>query len=132
MAYTDKQKSYVDEFRKRWVTANLPQGRADPRDWTLNERERYNNALGNFIASNPQIFEREQVEFGKMVAASPPRDIEKFSARDAASIFFTEFGDQAERINPFSELNRTALWIVGGLVSIAAVAIIANNLTSTK
>lgn len=122
MGYTTRQKSYIDQFRANWIAINRP-------SWTMLEREAYNKALANYIAGNPQIFDPAQIDTAREVQKTPIRELDTFSLGDAASIFFGEAINQAQRINPFSGMNQTKLWIVAGLAIVSVSAVIAYKIT---
>ncbi|PXA04831.1 hypothetical protein DDZ13_06610 [Coraliomargarita sinensis] len=124
MGYTAKQKSYIAEFEANWKGHFGPSS-----SWDLYKKEAYNNALAKYISANPQIFSPEQIDVAREVEATPFRDLETFKLGDAVSVFFSEAGNQAERINPFSGINRTALWIVAGLAIVTVSAVVAYKAT---
>lgn len=127
MAFTAKQKSFIAEFRSEWIRINDVS--TDITRWDLNTRERYNKSLARFLRNNPQIFEPEQLAGADHVLTTPIKKIDPFTLGDAAGVFFTEAGNQVERINPFSEANKTLLWIVGGIAIVTVSAVVAFRVT---
>lgn len=129
MRYTAKQLSYIEEFRSNFVSRNdYPTSLAN---WTLEQRETYNKTLAAYIGQNPQIFDTEQVQVADVVRSQSIREAAKFGFTDALSVFVSESTNQAQQLNPLSEANRTALWIVGGVAVVAASAVVAFKLTRT-
>lgn len=121
MAYTAKQKSYIDQFSRDYLAATGVT-REDLRT-SLARRESYNKAMGRYVAANPQIFSPDQVQTAEIIKVTPIRQLGQFTFGDAADIFFTEAGQQATRINPFSALTpaMNQILILAAIVTVSAV-----------
>lgn len=118
MSYTAKQKSYVEQFRDDFITANrLPQ---DNRLWSLDTRNAYNAELAEYIETNPQIFEGDAIEAARQVTTARERGLETFGFTGGLETFFGEFVAQGQAINPLSDQNRvkfaTSILATGGMV----------------
>lgn len=94
---------------------------------TPEQRAEYVRMMAAFIIRNAHAFSVEEVERAYQQSdfyAAPEALSSGFST------FFDEFGNQGNRLNPFSEQNRnkTALYIVGGVVALGAIIILANKI----
>lgn len=100
MRRSPTQQAILDEAMTAFIAANdYPSDRAA---WSVEQRQAYIRAMAEFIVSRPDVFDADDVaarrnqlgiDFGAPVQATPVR------------VFFSEFGKQATRLNPFSEGN---------------------------
>lgn len=127
MGYSTRQKSFIDEFSEDYLIAKgiTRSDLSENSSYGLSLRESYNKALASHIAANPQIFETDQVAVANVVQSTPIREIETLSLGSAASVFFTEAGSQANRINPFSALNLDKTFLIAGVSIVVIAAVVA-------
>ena len=126
MARTARQQSFFDSEAENFRLSNNLS--TNKRLWTVEERGAFIRHMAAFIEANPQIFDVADVE-----RASEVRNI-KFNAELPNNIFsmISEFTgeslNEAERINPFSDLNLGKTQIVLGLSIIAVAAVVTYKL----
>lgn len=65
MAYTAKQKSYVDAYADNYLRVN-GLTRRDLLD-SYEAQQAYNNALARYVAANPQIFDGDQIASANII-----------------------------------------------------------------
>lgn len=120
-AYNDRQFSFVDSFLDEYTAKNGLDPR--PSEWSLSERERYNKALARFIEQSPHVFDEPHVAVAREISSRPVRELDYAGFGEIAEVFFTEFTEQAERTNPFSEMNIGKVWLIAGVSIVVATAI---------
>jgi len=136
MARTDRQRSFIDSFRRRWIADNWhPRGvqlvTTQSNEWTATQRNAWNKALARHIVANPHIFDPDDIGSAEQSLSVELPEEETFGLGERISTFFGAAGEQANRINPFSEQNlgKTALVIGLGIV---AAGVTIGYLTSRK
>lgn len=127
MSYTAKQLSYIDQFAADWLRRNGLTRLHLRNNFSL--RGAYNESLASYIVANSQIFDPAHIDTARRVQATPIRELDTFSLGERASVFFGEAREQSQRLNPFSELNERAFWIIAVLTAVTASAVIAYRIS---
>ncbi len=123
MARTDRQRSFIEEFRRRWIadnwrTVGVRLTKAQSNEWTATQRNAWNKALARYITENPHIFDQEDIGIAESSLNFELPEEATFGLGERISTFFGEAGNQANRINPFSEHNfgKTILFVGLGII----------------
>jgi hypothetical protein len=123
MARTDKQQSYYDAESDAYIAAvGLPD---DRKLWSVTSRELYIQHMARYILANPQIFSDEDLERSETAKSIDFGDAVDYGIIEAFGDFGSEFIDQSERVNPFSDFNLGKTYIIGGIVVVVGIAVIA-------
>lgn len=131
MAYTTRQKSFVDAYAANYLTVN-GLTKSDLLN-SYEEQQKYNNSLARYVAANPQIFDQDQIDSANVIKQLDPgldsRTVGEFLATnttfDWLGLGYVVDGtlDRANNINPFAALNVdfNQVLIFAGIVTVSAV-----------